>query len=545
MVGDFANMGNQSLSYLEGNNIPINCSVYSLTNGSLSLQLIGDDNQTWTNATKNFLPAYYITNCSIPRLIELVDQSDVVANGTRTKYADSLYNENDNGDIFVASLFIICGSCVSCWMLSLLLYLSPRHKRKPLLTQLSTVFYSVVTTILLSRLTQVSRQQYYDDMLDIVKLNQFVYDFTVYKVTIVLSRLFTALAWYQIALKISRQKYKWLTAIAGALLITAHMVAQIYYQIAFNNSITNSNDTLAGSYRSWKIARATLQLLVLIWFSANILGYTTMIKNPRKVCYSRRLLPLAIFNWFLMILNAILTILYISLFRDNWLVKTWLGLVPYLLDVILLTTVWEWIYKIWVLEKRFELMGVLGRKMSTDEGMSINSDDVGRNKLVLQPKNKLFSMIERVFCKGSNRIVEEGSIKSVELDVLSTKDSSPSSRDQSQNQQRSIHSHKQRHLHNQVNLFATDETHAHTRTDIHESSPAIIDDDSDGDYEDEIVDDYEIWGREEDDDNSAENIIIGSSNQFETGGNDESDEPPPFQPLPGFSEDDYWNDDKR
>ncbi|EGW33484.1 uncharacterized protein SPAPADRAFT_60831 [Spathaspora passalidarum NRRL Y-27907] len=365
---------------------------------------------------------------------------------------------------------------------------------------------------------------------------------------VVLSRLFTAIAWFQIALKISRQKYKWLTMTIGGVLITAHIVAQIYYQIVFDNSAAIFGDNLVGAFQHWKIARACLQLVILIWFAANILCYTTVIKSPRKVCYSRRLLPLAIFNWCLIVLNATLTILYVSLFRYNWLVKTWLGLLPYLLDVILITTVWEWIYKIWVLEKRFELMGVLGRKMSADEGMSINSDDIGRNKMVLQSKNKVLSMLDGILHIGNNKIVEDvGSVKSIELEDLSTKDSSMPS---DQTPQSNEHSHQ--HLHHRVNFFVDDETPGTSPSNAN-VSPNTNPDGSDADYDDEIVDNYEIWGREEDDTDEIGNheigddlheVIVGSSNQFDSGSND-STEPPPFQPLPGFSEEDYWNDEKR
>ena len=46
-------------------------------------------------------------------------------------------------------------------------------------------------------------------------------------------------------------------------------------------------------------------------------------------------------------------------------------LIPYLIEAILITTVWEWIFNIWVIEKRIELMGVLGRRISIDDVLSI------------------------------------------------------------------------------------------------------------------------------------------------------------------------------
>ncbi|KAI3403544.2 hypothetical protein KGF56_003701 [Candida oxycetoniae] len=189
-------MGNYTLAYLQNSNIPINCSVYSLTNGTI--KLLEHYSQTWNNDSSlhEILPAYYITNCSISKLIELVTQEK--SNSSFEDLSDlnqSPYNQKDNGDTFVALLFALCGSCVSCWMLSLLLYLNPKHKRKP--------------------------------------------------------------------------------------------------------------------------------------------------------C---------------------------------WLVKTWLVLVPYLLEVILLTVIWEWVFNIWILEKRFELMNVLGRRISCEDVIDFRDEESGKRQ---------------------------------------------------------------------------------------------------------------------------------------------------------------------
>ena len=85
----------------------------------------------------------------------------------------------------------------------------------------------------------------------------------------------------------------------------------------------------------------------------------------------QEIITISHFNWFLLILHIILGILHISLFEDNWLVRTWMVLIPYLIEAILITTVWEWIFNIWVIEKRIELMGVLGRRISIDDVLSI------------------------------------------------------------------------------------------------------------------------------------------------------------------------------
>lgn len=391
-------MGNDSLIYLLHSNIPINCSVYSLTNGTI--KLLDYYNQTWNNATslQHLLPAYFITNCSIPHLIDLVSQHEnsnslYSAEGP-LKFEGSPYNERDNGDTFIALLFTLCGSCVSCWMLSLLLYLTQKHRRKPWLAQLTTIFYSIVTSVLLDRLTKAAEVEYYDDNLDIIKLNCKVYDNNVYRVLMIITQALTMLSWFQIIQRLVRLKYKLITSIINFVLMASYIAVYIYFQVVFTTRDYISHDMQDLTiYHRWDIACVTLRLLVAFWFLGVLAYYTTVMKNPRKICYSRKLLPLAILVWFLFVLDIVINILHVSLFRTRWLVRTWLVLIPYLIEIGLLTVIWEWIYNIWILEKRYELMNVLGRRISYEDVVSFKNNDTAKKF------TKLDSLIDWIVAK--------------------------------------------------------------------------------------------------------------------------------------------------
>ncbi|KAG7664661.1 uncharacterized protein J8A68_001823 [[Candida] subhashii] len=572
--------GNQTMLYLQEEDIPINCSVYSLTSGLLEIfhypdLSINNNNSEWLNLTnQQFLPAYYITNCSIPDLIQLVNKS--LVNDQTPDYVLTRYKQKDNGDTFVALLFVLCGTCVSGWMLSLLLYLSPKHKRKPWSAQLATLFYATVCTILLTRFTNAARLEFYNASLDIILLVDTLRNNSSFKSLNILSQVFTHLAWFQITLKISRQKFKKYNAIIGTTLILTCAAVQTFYQITFNNS--NAIFNMSTSVYNWKIARCILEWLILIWFWANLLYYTTMMKNPTKVCYSKRLLPLALFNWFLFLFDLILSILYLSIFSQNWLVRTWIVIIPCMVDIILITTVWEWIFNIWVLEKRFELMGVLGRKISHDESMSLHSD---KNDRILQKPTggKFWNIFDKIRTTGSRSSLDTQEYTTTTDIVYDMKGISSSTVHDSDDTRILQHATVQLAANSLSPTPTTQTPHSIDVTPIEIGSVNRREDERE--YDDEIVDGYDIWGHEEDeyeedDDDDGYNknnnnvhiprrnvddqMIIGSSrdhhhfdgnnnntnndNDNDNDDEDDDDAPPPFQPHPGYSMDDYWHDEK-
>ncbi|KAI5957657.1 hypothetical protein KGF57_003352 [Candida theae] len=304
--------------------------------------------------------------------------------GFSYKFSTSPYNERDNGDTFIALLFTLCGSCVSSWMLSLLLYLTQKHRKKPWLAQVTTIFYAIFTSVLLDRLTKAAEVEYYDDNLDIINLNYKLYDNNVYRILTILTQAFTMSSWFQIIQRLVRVKYKFATLIINFIIMGAYIAVYVYFQVQFTTrDYINQEFENFSLYYRWDIACTALRLVVIFWFLGVLAYYTTIVKNPRKICYSRKLLPLAILVWFFFVLNIVLNILYISLFRKRWLVRTWLVLIPCLIDVILLTIIWEWIYNIWILEKRCELMNVLGRRISYEDIVSFKNNDSARKAINL------------------------------------------------------------------------------------------------------------------------------------------------------------------
>ncbi|KAK6458595.1 uncharacterized protein RJT20DRAFT_7293 [Scheffersomyces xylosifermentans] len=575
-------MALQSLLFLQQNNIPINCSVYSLTSGHLHFQDIAT--KIWHNDSVSFLPAFYITNCSIPRLLDLVSNQDY-ADLSATDIKSFPYNDRDNGDTFVALLFTISGSCVSCWMLTLLLYLSPKHKRKPLIAQFATIFYSVVTTIILSQITRGCEDEYYRDTLDIVRLHQIVYNDNIYRITIVLSQLSIQIAWFQIVLKISKQRIKGITSIIGGVLILAHTAISICFQVKYNNTESILDSTSSG-YNHFRIARVSIKLLIILWLAGSLLYFTTVMKNPRKICYSRRLFPLGLFNWFLIVLHITLNILTVTLYKHNWLINTWLFLLPYLVEIILLTTVWEWVFNIRYLEKRFELMGVLGRRISLEDVISLHSQD-GSNKV--KRVDLVTNLMSRFFRRHHAIVAKDDSDTSIELKDVSTT-SNDSSKGTPAERRTTQHTEEHEEASEGTRLTTTEEssqprvppiqdvirnsTNNTPNRDPNRSGSALNNEhpsnrfSSAGSFDDEYVDNYDIWNDNEDDDDDTElqynnyhhrqqhhqqqqqqqqqhPLQRNSSGQPQVGSSSGAEEhPPPFEVHPGFNAGDYWNDRK-
>ncbi|KAG5417172.1 hypothetical protein I9W82_004805 [Candida metapsilosis] len=514
-------MGNNSLTYLSHSNIPINCSVYSLTNGTI--KLLDHYNQTWNNASNlhQMLPAYFITNCSIPHLIDLVSEhqnftSQYSQHGDPLKFDRSPYNERDNGDTFVALLFTLCGSCVSCWMLSLLMYLTQKHRRKPWLAQLTTIFYSIVSSVLLDRLTKAAEVEYYDDNLDIINLNCKLYDNNVYRVLMIITQALTMSSWFQIVQRLVRSKYKFITSIINFIIMGSYIAVYAYFQVTFTSRdyITLEVDNFA-AYHGWDIAYITLRLVVAIWFLGVIAYYTTIMKNPRKICYSRKLLPLAILVWFFFILDIVINILYVSLFRLRWLVRTWLTLIPCLIEIILLTIIWEWIYNIWILEKRYELMNVLGRRISYEDIVSFKNNDSA--KRTSKFGNLLDWLISKFTGQATINHVEERSDDSLKEYFTSTNSEGSEERaperstaiplreldandhvtqDNNQNVENSSPtSYTQHNTSHEVTIHVDDCSPG--PVSIHRSvNSQVLGTDVD-EYEDEYVNDYDMWSEED------------------------------------------------
>ena len=641
--GNFS-MANASLIFLQESNIPINCLVYSLTSGNLSVDP-WDYNGT-LDLPQDFLPAYYITNCLIPLLVDLVMQLDKQEVHALDAPYHSPYNDRDNGDTFVALLFTISGSCVSCWMLLVLLYLSPKHKRKPLTTHAATIFYAVVTTILFTQITNGSKTEYSNDTLDIIKLRQSLYINNSYRVTNIFSQTFNHLAFMQIVLAISKNGWRWVHWILGLVLIIAYTVLVVYYEIKYNDmtSIFNSEMDLTGE--DWRIGRIVIKLLILTWLGILLIIFTTKIKNP-SLCYSKKLFPLAFFNGLVIVLAIVLNILSASLFRNQWLVKTWLELLPYMLEVVLATTVWEWIKNILFLEKRKELLGILGRRISIDDvlGVELHFDpkDTKRNKFLraLRRRSEVVSLdgkelsststgYENTTFMPSNDSVQEN-IPDRDEEVLnfdpgqgfaqtdtsnqpntnepntdhenthsypseqpenglsaqafhngstsehptSTIYTGPLHQDtdetpnpqginprgyQSQQDHQSTHGYQSQQDHQSTHGYQSPQDQSpqgvHHNSNMHHAPGILTGDDIYQlqyneylnpvqrfqliDITDEYLDNYEVWNDDDDDDFDLTEHL---QNQQAMGLTQAP--PPPFQPHPGFSMDDYWPEDKR
>lgn len=60
-------------------------------------------------------------------------------------------------------------------------------------------------------------------------------------------------------------------------------------------------------------------------------------------------------------------IFLVAVYLHDWGNRSWLSILPNLIEIGILSTVWEWIYDIRSLEKQDELIGVLGRSIAQSD----------------------------------------------------------------------------------------------------------------------------------------------------------------------------------
>lgn len=531
-------MSNYLVYFLLQNGLDVNCSVYSLTLGTIASQ----DYYTgaWSSNILDFLPAYYVTNCLIDNLVAQIQAQNIDADDVLqwlSEFRENPYNDADNGDLFVALLYTILGLCVSCWMLILMFVLLPKYKRKPLLTHLAMLFYLVVLTVILAQITLVAADEYYADSLNMISILSIVHDKGFPSALMVLQCV-TNLAFVQLVWRMTKLRWKRPNAAFGAVLVAVYLVLAAVDESLAGDSAHYVTSSLGVLSR----AVIVVEVFFMGWFAV-CLGYYTLkgtALSPRKVLYSRKLLPLATLTWAMILLHVVISLLIVSLWRGEWLVTLWISFIPLLLDMYILTTGWEWFYSIRDLELKAELVGMLGRKISLDDVMSFSND---RNVRRATLRGKFASFFEVVL--GRHKDTSEsitgdnGSGESDPTDSNTTKDDFNSgSTNQgidttNANNTNAGLSDPAGPAHdigtvtgahdNYTHDFTTRAT-AFTSGDLGTSRSYHFDDDE-AEYEVHFAD-SDMWDEPE----------VGTSHAGH------ADELPQFQPHPGYSRDDYWDE---
>lgn len=533
-------MSNYSVYFLlQTLDLGLNCSVYSLMLGDLTYEDYYTD--AWTSNFSQFLPAYYVTNCSIPNLLSQIESQNISSSDILawvSAYKSNPYNGADNGDSFVALLYMLSGLCVSGWMLLLLFVLLPRHKRKPLLTQLAMLIFLAYLLALFTLICSVARTEYYEGNLDMIKLLSIAADRDYTIVSIILA-LVTHLAYLQLLLKMSKNAWKTINTVIISALIVAIIVCS-------SLAIANAREPIYFYLKicaPFRNVTTSLHIVFVGWFGWALAYYTIYgtKTSPKQVLYSYKLLPLALLTWANILLNIVISILMVSYWRDNWLLKAWVSFVPSLLDMYTLTTSWEWFYSIHHLELKLELVDMLGRRISLDDVLDFNND---ANVKLAAFRGRFSSLLDPFLGrkKAKNRQLQnETSLSNSSLssnrEIALTADSS-----------------------SDLGRVVDSQNDGESLYEVRYSGSEIwnLDDDIDGD---EVAEPHaneanELRARELQvcAGSPPAPPMAGSSTavHYNSEGNRDSarlnlgghnaDHPPPFNPLPGFSAEDYWDD---
>lgn len=467
-----------------------NCSVYSLAGGSIRFQSYY--NGTWLqNFTDAFLPAYYATNCSVQQLASVFE--DIFPDSAELEQWSSGFNSNytqrDNGDAFVALLFTVSGVTVSLWMLTLLLYLLPKHKRKNILVHITTIFASVVYTVLLAQVTERARDEYYADRLDIYEFREMIYHTSAYRICTAVAVFLMHISHMQIVIHITRLWFRNIMVAAGGALISTFTVVHFVYEIRYNDAdsvIDGPNYTEPLICLVWRAAIVVLRLLLLFWLMLTVFKFTLLDKNPRKISYALPTLGVGLFAWAVLLANFILRVLAVTLFRHKWWVRLWLDQLPSLMDIALLTILWEWIYNMERLEKKHELMGVLGRRMSSNDVASVIGS---QPRPPWWKKRGPWSSAATI----STRAKRDPELSTIEIHQLAAP------------------THPQVVTTLQIDQNTLDENAANHADDVMSH-------------------------------NSASTVSYDFGSESSDHENENTTEPPAFVPLPGFSVNDYWHE---
>lgn len=434
------------------------------------------------------------------------------------EFNENPYNISDNGDLFVALLFTFLGLCVLCWMLMLMHLLLPRHRRKPWLVLICTLLYSIVLTIILVRITQTTEDEYYRDSLDMVNIMA-VLGMNGYPYALVFLHFMICLAYTQLLWKLVKEHWRWRsTAFAISVIIATLVISIVSVAVspAPQGSVEQSaNHTLRASI--------SLGVVFIGWFSY-CLGYHTLWTKPRLVSYSSRLLPLAILSWLMLVTREVVCILLMTVWAGQWLVNSWLAYLPNMIDIVVLTSTYEWLFLIEQVEQKIELSGMLGRRISIDDVKNFNNDwtkgaasrripsflDYVRQKFnsIKHPSEKKIKASEG----DLDNATEEVELRSLEpINSISG---------------------------NVVNL---DEASIY---EVHHGGSDIWDSDSEGSRS------LDGFRNSRDVTEGIVGVEEGNASKVNSDRNSPgqasplADQPPPFVPLPGTSAGDYW-DDKR
>lgn len=297
----------------------------------------------------DMFPMYYITNCSRE---EILKYSVEIEGFEPSEIPGAL----SKGDSYVSLLFTISGTCCVCWMLCVFLVLSPPHKRKPILTQLCTVFYTIVLTILLSKVTSSARQNYFDDHADVTEIHDVFFNNLVFRITNVFSEFFVLIAFLQIVKKLNNSK-----VVLGltSVLIVAYVVLGGVCEGLFRYRLNK----IELVYARWHQAKNSLRLVYVCIVGIVLANFT----YTKKHSHSKKLISLAIFVWLLFVIHLVVLIFLLAVYIHDWGNRSWLSILPNLIEIGILSMVWEWIYDIRSLEKRDELIGVLGRSIAQSD----------------------------------------------------------------------------------------------------------------------------------------------------------------------------------
>ncbi|ODV62227.1 Dfg16p [Ascoidea rubescens DSM 1968] len=329
------------------------CVFHSLLTGTFQLSNITSANLLYENSTVDY-PILYLSNCSNHTIIEKFMEFGefYLLNDYFMRQQISYKNRFSNSTIIMA--YVLTGITVTNWILLFLLLLSTN--KKPKLTYFITVFYAIISTIILSQTTDLLKIQYVNNYQDIFEFEDVIINGLTYLITRIILEFFIRIAWFDILIKIYSLKYKRKLIIIGTF-FTCLSVTMECLNFFFNPDNNNVNLSI-------KILSYSVRYSVYLIFNVSLWYYTI---KKRNFAYNRKSLPLGIFSNILLIMPICFCSLSLSLNRSYF------KLLSTFFEVVLCSIIWEWVKTIQYFENIYESKTIIGRKISENNLFNYNS----------------------------------------------------------------------------------------------------------------------------------------------------------------------------
>ncbi len=343
-----------------------NCTVYLLGYGSINHTLGQHHNETILLNR----PALFVQNCTDQDTIELL--TDMVL----SSLSSTVGRDPFHGSVVTIAFAASCAVTIE-WLLFILLFIS--KKRRPFFIQFATLFTAISLTVIVKDFNDVLIRQYYQNYRSTSEMRQQVTDGDTYNTLWIVSTFVLWLAQIQVLIRLHPPGSKANKYIVRIGIIFAGLNGLFWCLRDFYAGVPFGYPS-AGKELAINCLTYVTQLSLHICYFGLLFLYS--IKKWR-FAYHRRAIPIAAITLSITALPAIFFILSIS----KGLLSIWSEFCRWVSTSAACVVAWEWINVIEKLESDYQKAGVLGREINDETLNDYLSVDSSSDKPFIQNAN--------------------------------------------------------------------------------------------------------------------------------------------------------------